>query len=141
MLIRLLWNRDHENSDTQVPGLSECIDAVRLEPTLSSSIISPDPFAFSYVLTRALDILVPKDVIPKHKEEIHGVMIELSEVLTILDGSSWSYSYKECAWYISFYIRHMGLVDEHLAPRIQALVASLRRPETSNQQLGPRSEG
>ena len=137
----MLWNRDYENSDIQISGLSECIDAVRLEPNLSSSIISPDPFAFGYVLTRALDILVPKDIIPKHKKEIHGVMIELSEGITILDGSSWSCSYKECAEHISFYIRRVGLVEKHLAPKLQALVAGFRRTEAGNQKSGHQSEG
>lgn len=121
-LIRVLWERRQTQSDAIT--IADCIDAVRRNSEESDPVISLDPVSFIYVFVRVLDVFVQKDVIQRHQAAIYEIFGDLSEILTDLDGSSWTHAHKTCVKVICYHLRYAGLADEHLTPKLMILASS-----------------
>ena len=96
--------------------------AIRANADSSDPVCSPDPIAFIYVFAEVLRGLVPWDVVRRHEDEIYEVMCELAGIFKEEDGSSWTYSRKECLEYACLRFRLTALADTKLIPELTKLV-------------------
>ena len=119
-LIRSIWNQPQDESDDR--KIRECVKAIRADADESDPVRSPDPIAFIYVFARVLWGLVPEDVVQRRKDEIYEVMSELAGIVGEEDGSSWTYSRKECLEYACLRFRLTALADTKLIPELTKLV-------------------
>ena len=88
----------------------------------SDPVRSPEPIAFISVFAAVLYGLVPKDVVQRCEDEICEVMGELAGIFKEEDGSSWTYSRKECVEWTCCRFFGLSLVDKKLRPRLTNLV-------------------
>ena len=70
--------------------------------------------------------LVPEDVARRRKDEIYEVMGELAIIVEEEDGSSWSYSRKDCVEYTCIYFDNLALAEPKLKPTLTKLVHTWR---------------
>ena len=68
-----------------------------------------------------LRYLVPLDVVRGRKDEIYEVMGQLAGIVEEENGSSWSYSRKECVETACLCFRNLALADSNLRPKLKML--------------------
>ena len=81
--------------------------------------------AFINVFAMVLVGLVPRDIVLRHKDEIHDVMGELAGIIVKFDVSSWSHSRSECVWSTYRFIQILNLQHGHLGSELRALGLTL----------------
>ena len=64
---------------------------------------------------------MPLDVVRGRKVEIYEVMGELAGIVGEEDGSSWSYSHKECTKWACGELEYLQLEDPKLIPKLTSL--------------------
>ena len=69
-----------------------------------------------------LKFLVPDNVVQRHTDAIYEVMGELADIFGEEDGSSWSYSHKECTEWACVHFESIQLKDPKLIPKLTKLV-------------------
>ena len=65
--------------------------------------------------------LVPEDVVRRRKDEVYKVMGELADIVGEEDGSSWSFSRKECVEWTCRYFWALGLEHPNLSLKLKRL--------------------
>ena len=119
-LVHSIWYQPQNELDDR--KIRECVEAIRANADSSDPVRSPNLIAFVYVFAEVLDWLVPKDVVQGCKGEIYEVMGELAGIVVEEDGSSWTYSHKECTKFAYAYFEDIQLEDPKLRPKLTKLV-------------------
>ena len=71
-----------------------------------------------------LHVLVPSDVVWRHKDEIYEVMGELAEIVEEEDGSSWPFSKKKCVEAACICFQTLALADLNHRLKLTSLVCT-----------------
>ena len=65
--------------------------------------------------------LVPFDVVRRREDKIYEVMDELAEIVTEVDGSSWSKSRQLCTEWTYDHLRDLHLADGNLRSKLRII--------------------
>ncbi|KAK7685881.1 hypothetical protein QCA50_011228 [Cerrena zonata] len=118
-----LRNQSQTGSDVDISGILWRINRTRSDSDLAIPI---DPIALISTFAYVLYTLALPAVRQEHQEILVGVMGDLANIVTDTDGSSWSYSRKQCVIYTHSYFHEMDLVDEHLVSKLGNLICTWR---------------
>ena len=121
-LIHSIWNPPPDESDSTY--IRACVKLIRANADESDPVCSPDPIAFIYVFAIVLIALVPLDAVRRCEDEIYEVMGELAGILGEENGSSWTYSRKQCVEYTCLHFNLSALVDPNLTYKLTQLVCT-----------------
>ena len=85
-----------------------------------------DPVAYISVIVEALDSLIPRNIVARHRDEIYEVIDELVGACIGQDRRFWNPSYMECSEKIYRLVVKMGLTDEKLVRKLEELIEEPR---------------
>ena len=119
-LIHTLWGLSRPESGL-IKEIVDSVNQVRGSVVDVDPVLTPDAIVFAYIISAMLRHFVSKEVVQGQHEKLCEILNELAEIITELDGSSWTQCRRKCVEMTCIYLRGRGLSNNNLRIKLKAI--------------------